>query len=190
MNDNHQYISEAKALTKAFDDEKEPERLREAYLALENVDIYQEPKQKMRNLLRLECLSAWLNMINTMDGSLDKDFDPNAPVEMQVQPPPTSDGTKFPPGTDPARIDDPEAREKYEKAIKVNQEKLANYRTQTYLNRIKDDIVLSAKTFILTTYTPVPSDQLELKTAIEKILEDPARKEDFMGLVKTEDEKK
>src|SRR5207253_830012 len=100
-----------------------------------------------------------------------------------VQPPPTSEGVVYPPGADPDLIDDPKAREQYEKAIAANRAKIRNYRMQTYLGRLKEPIPLGAEVFIRHSYTLAASDQMELKTAIDKIIKDPRRKSDLLKLL-------
>lgn len=184
MTENEKYIKEAKKLVKEFETESEPERLREAYMSLENVVLEQEYDAKVRRRLRRECLTLWLEMVRILDQRLDPNFDPEDVPENLVQPPPTSKGVVYPPGADPALIDDPKAREEYEKAVAANNAKIKNYRLQTQLTRLNEQIPPRAKEFIENSYTASDDDQKELKEAIDQKLENPGRHAEFQKLLK------
>lgn len=183
MSENWKYLNKAKVLIEDFEKEMEPERLREAYLLLENVDLTQENHLRKLHRVRAECLSVWLKMIQLLDRYLDPAFNPDDVIETLVQPPPTLKGVVYPPGTDPKLIDDPKARAKYEQDIAANQEKLRKYRIQIYLNRLNDSISSGTKKFILSSFNSSPSEQFEVKLAIEKIIKNQTRKEDLLRLI-------
>ncbi|NTW91225.1 MAG: hypothetical protein HGA35_04775, partial [Erysipelotrichaceae bacterium] len=65
-----------------------------------------------------------------VDGFLDPDFNPDEVPARLVRPPPTSEGVIFPPGVDPARIQEPGARAQYEKDIAANNAEIAKYNMQ------------------------------------------------------------
>lgn len=183
MTENEKYLKEARARVKDFEDEREPERLREAYMALENIILSQEPDLKERTQLRRDCLYLWLELLQILDKNVDPDFNPeNVPARL-IQPP-TSQGVVYPPGADPALIDDPKARAEYEKAIAANREEANNYRFQIHLGRLNESIPPRAKAFISNSYISIPNDQEELKTAIDRIIKTPERKGELSKLLK------
>ena len=73
-----------------------------------------------------------------------------------------------------------EAQASFEKAIAVNNAKINNYRMQTLLRRLNEDIPPRAEEFIKNSYTSSEADQEELKTTIDKIIEKPDRKADLL----------
>ncbi len=182
--ENEKYLKEAQTRVKEFEKESEPERLREAYMALENVVLEQEYDARIRNRLRGECLTLWLEMVAILDRRLDPEFNPEDLPENLVQPP-TTKGVVYPPGADPALIADPKARAEYEKAVAANNAKINNYRLQTHLKRLNDQIPQRAAEFIENSYTESADDQKELKAAIDRIIENPARHADFSKLLKS-----
>jgi len=185
MTENEKYLKEAQTRVKEFEEKSDPERLREAYAALENVVLEQEYNAKTRHQLRRECLALWLEMVGILDRRLDPKFDSEDLPENLVQPPPTSKGVVYPPGADPALIDDPKAREEYEKAIAANNAKIKNHRLQTLLSRLNEQIPPRAKEFIENSYTASDDDQKELKAAIDRLIVNPARHVEFSKLLKS-----
>jgi hypothetical protein len=183
MNENQKYLNEARELAKQFEDNPEPELLKQAYLALENVLVLEEDEPKIRNQLRTDSLYLWLHLIQLLDRLLDPDFNPDDVPESAVQPPPTSQGIVYPPGADPALLDDPKARAEYKKAIADNEAKTAHYNLQTKLRRLDERITPRAEEFIRNFYTPAPGDQTELKTAIDKTIKAPRRKANLLKLL-------
>ena len=183
MTENQKYLKEAQEHAKEFEDKAEPELLKQAYLALENVLLLEEKDPQVRGQLRTNSLYLWLRLIHLLDHSLDPNFDPDDVPETVVQPPPTSKGVVYPPGADPALIDDPKARAEYKKAIADNQDKTVRYELQTDLRRLDESIAPRAEEFIQNFYTPAPRDQKELKTAIDKTIKEPRRKADLLKLL-------
>jgi len=181
MTDNQKYLNEAQVRTKEFEIELEPERLREAYLALENVTLAQENDPKTRGQVRTDALSLWLHALEVLDRFLDPKFNPQDVPQLGVQPPPTTGGIVYPPGADPAVIDDPTARADYEKAVTANRAKAEHYRLQIGLRRLDERIPPRVEAFIRNSYTSAPDDQKELKTAIDDTIKNPQRK---VGLLK------
>lgn len=183
MNENQKYLKEAQEHAREFEDKPEPELLRQAYLALENVLLLEEDEPKTRGQLRTKSLYLWLHLIQLLDRFLDPNFNPEDVPELAIQPPPTSEGVVYPPGADPALIDDPKARAEYKKAIADNEAKTAHYTLQTKLRRMDERITPRAEDFIRNFYTPAPGDQKELKTAIDKTIKGPRRKADLLKLL-------
>ncbi len=177
MTDNEKHLKEASEFIKAFEKEREPERLREASMELEDVDLRRVHDVKVRHKQRSDCLELWLTIIQTIDKNLDSSFDPEVVLPMKVSPPKLRDGTQLPPGAAPNLIDDPKAREEYEKAIKENRAKQENYPLQTQLRELNEVIPGKVDSFIRGAYTS--SDNVEIKAAIDRILENESRKERF-----------
>ncbi len=183
MTENQKYLDDARGRIREFEAGLEPERLREAYMALENVSLAKEHVSKTRARLRTDSLSLWLGLLQILDHHLDPNFNPEDGPEELVQPPRTSDGVVYPPGADPALIRDPRARAEYEKAIAANRAKVENYRLQIHLRRLDERITQRAKEFIRGSYRPASDDQEELKKAIEETIKDPGRKADLLKLL-------
>lgn len=177
MTDNQKYLKEAETHVAEFEATLEAERLREAYMVLSNVVVVQEPNPETRRQLRKNCLATWLHMLQIVDRLVDPHFNPDDVPENLVQPPPTTGGVVYPPGADPALIADPAARAEYEKRIAANNKKIEGYRLQLQLSRLKERIQLAAVAFIRRSYTASADDQKELKTLVDEMIQNPARKE-------------
>jgi hypothetical protein len=175
MTNNEKYLKDTQAHAKDFEVGLEPERLREAYMALENVILAQEPDTNARIQLRATVLSSWLYLLQILDRFLDPNFNPNDVPEKFVQPPPLMGGVLLRPGADPALIDDPVARAEYEKAIAANRVKAEKYRLQVHLHRLDEQIPQRAEAFICNSYTFAPSDRDEVKAQILKMIKNPLR---------------
>jgi hypothetical protein len=183
MTENQKHLKEAQAHTKAFEDKLEPELLREAYLALENVLLSEEDDPDILRQLRAESLNLWLHLIQLLDRFLDPKFNPGDVPGRVVQPPPTTGGVVYPPGADPALIDDPIARAQYEQEIAANRAKTVHYAMQVKLRRLDERIMPRAEAFIRNSYSSTPSDQAELKTAIDKMITNTQRKAMLINLL-------
>jgi hypothetical protein len=177
MTDNQKYLKEAQVRIKEFEAELEPERLRQAYMALENIILVQEHDNKSRTELRETVLSLWLQFLQILDRFLDSKFNPHDVPNKLIQPPPTTGGVVYPPGADPALIDDPQTRSEYEQAIAANRAKAEYYRLQINLRRLDEQITSRAEAFIRNSYTFTPSDREEAKAAILKTIKNPQRQE-------------
>lgn len=183
MKENQRYLDEARAHTKEFEADLEPERLREAAMALQNVILTRVHDPATRRQLRRESLSLWLYFLQLLDRFLDPKFNPDDVPGEGVQPPPTSGGVLYGPGADPALVDDPTARAEYEKAIAANRAKADRYRLQIHLRRLNGRIASQAEAFVRNSYTSDPGDQKELRAAIDEIIKDPHRKASLLKLL-------
>ena len=67
MNENQKYLKEAREHAKGFEDNLEPELLKQAYLALENVLVLEEDGPEIRGQLRTDSLYLWLDLIGLLD---------------------------------------------------------------------------------------------------------------------------
>ncbi len=164
----------AAALVAEFDKEKDPEKLQAAADLLVEVDLSKEEEGLKRLALRGETLQAWLTLLAAIDKNLDPRFDPNDRPGVNVSPPP-SGGVQYPPGVDPSKIQDPQARQQYETAIKQNRAKAVNYRLQTKLRRLDERLTPNVERFIRLSYTTVPGDQRQLDDAVKKLIANPQR---------------
>lgn len=177
MADNQKLLNQAGAYIKKFEAKPEPTDLQEAYMALENIILSDESDIKSRNHIRATTLSSWLHMLALLDRLLDPDFSAQDIPEKKIQPPPTSAGVIYPPGADPALIDDPKTRSEYEKAIAKNLTNSEQYRRQVHLRRLDERIMPKAEAFIANAYTFAPDDRKEAKTAILETIANPLRQE-------------
>lgn len=183
MTGNQKQLKEVAARAKAFETEREPERLREAFLALDDVVLAQEADPEERALLRAAVLGWWLQLLQTLDEHLDPAFDPKDKPQVLVEPPPTSSGAVLRPGADPALIDDPAARAAYEKAIAENRKKAERYRMNVHLGRLNQQVTPRSEVFIRSAYTKSVADQAEVRAAVEKTIENPARKAALLAVL-------
>lgn len=175
MTDNEKLLKEAQARAIAFEAELDPERLRESYLALENVILGQEHNTGARTRLRAAALSMWLRLLQVLDRYLDPGFDPEETPEDLVQPPPIPGGAVLRPGAAPASIGDPQARAEYEEAIAANRAKAQHYRLQIKLRRLDERIYARAEAFIRGSFSFAPEDRQEASAAILKSINNPQR---------------
>lgn len=187
MTENEKHLQEAEVYMRKFESEMEPERLREAYDALVDINLAQEHDPKDRVRIRSRSLSLWLFLIQTIDRFWDPNFDPNDVPETLVQPPATAGGIVYPPGADPAVIEDPKARAQYEQEITANRAKADRYRLQVELRRINERISEGCQIFVHRSYTSSSGDKTELRTNIEKIIKEPHRRASLLKtLVETQ----
>jgi hypothetical protein len=180
MTENNKYLQQAAAAIKAFETEKEPERLREAYVALENVNIMGEHIIKVRNQVRKTCLYLWLDLLQILDHYRDPKFEPKDVPSKLVDPPKGPGGEVLRPGTNPASISDPKERAAYEKAIADNRKKIENYRLQVQFGRLNDRIVTAAELFIRTYCVSSEKDRGELRVAIDAAIKTEKQKSDLL----------
>jgi hypothetical protein len=174
--DNEKHLKQAADLIKAFNTEREPERLREATLELDEVDLRRVSDKKLRHKQRAQCLELWLTVINTVDKNLDANFDPDFSPPLKVSPPPLKDGTVLMPGADPKLIDDPKAREEYEKAIKENRAKQEASLIQTQLRELNERLPSKFDSYVQRVFTRSDEDKAEIRAAIDRIIENETRR--------------
>jgi hypothetical protein len=182
MTDNQKHLAEAQARSMEFVDTREPERLREAFLALEEVHPAEELDPGLRAQVRSAALAVWLELLALLDRSLDPGFDPSDVPPKRVEPPPLPGGVQLPPGAEPGRIPDPAARAEYEQAIAANRARAEHYRQQIHLRRLDERMPPRVDAFITGSYLATPRDQAELRAAIDRKIQDPRRKAHLMGL--------
>ena len=182
MTNNLNYIKKSQALVKRFEEEQDPEFLSAAYIELQKVNIRNEKDLTVLMHVRVEALLQWLKLIKILDDHIDPAFDINEGGTLKVLPKTNYNGVDYPSWVDPASIDANAAAE-FRKASEENDKKLDDFNLQVSFSRLNQHIPRLAKTFVHKNYTGLPTDQLELKTTIEKTLKNPARKEDFLTLL-------
>lgn len=177
ITDNEKRLANATELIRLFETEREPERLRESSIELENVDLRRVNDKKVREDQRGRCLALWLTLVRSVDRNLDPSYDPDDSPPLKVDPPPLKDGTKLWPGADPKLIDDPKAREEYEKAIVANRERQEKVLFQSQLHELDQPLFDKAIAFIRRNYAENERDSV--KVTIEKTIESESRKQLF-----------
>jgi hypothetical protein len=183
MTENQRYLNEAQNRVKEFETEREPERLRESSMALENIVLAQEHDPRIRAELRSNSLSAWLHLLGIVDRFLDPNFKVEDKPESLVQPPSIPGGVVLRPGADPALIPDPKARAQYERAIAANRANADRYGLQIDLLRLNEGLSQRAEAFIRSSYTSAKRDQEELSNSIGEIIKDQKRKARLLELL-------
>ena len=165
MTNNSNYLKKAQQLIKKFDEEKDTEYLEQASIELQKVRPGKETNLHTLAEVRLSGLVQWLSLLQVIDGNSQPGFDANENVSINV----------------PLRRD--VSNEERKKAVEENNKKVDMQNMQVRFARLNQRLTPLAKTYIRKNYTGLPTDQLELKTWIEKTLKDPARKEDFLKLL-------
>jgi lipoprotein-anchoring transpeptidase ErfK/SrfK len=175
---NGKHMSETTARAAAqlaeFEQKKEPFCLQAASDLLERIDLAKEADAMKRLALRRETLETWLALVALIDRNLDPNFNPQDLPSTGVAPPRVGN-VSYPPGADPKVIADPQARQRYEEALKQNTQKAENYRIQTWLKRFDESISPKAERFVRMSYTTVPGDQREVTETVKKLIKNPQR---------------
>jgi lipoprotein-anchoring transpeptidase ErfK/SrfK len=175
---NGKHMSETTARAAAqlaeFEQKKEPFCLQAASDLLERIDLAKEADAMKRLTLRRETLETWLALLALIDRNLDPNFNPQDLPSTGVAPPRVGN-VSYPPGADPKVIADPQARQRYEEALKQNTQKAENYRIQTWLKRFDESISPKAERFVRMSYTTVPGDQREVTETVKKLIKNPQR---------------
>ncbi len=167
MSSNKKYLDDTRVLIVEFEKELDPDKLLEAFGALQNVVLAKEAESGERQQVRRGALVLWLALFEAAHRHVDDGFNPDDVPELNIQPPATSGGVVYPPGADPALIDDPAARKKYEIDIAESRRKAVWYRLQTTLRRTNGRIRKQLRDFIVESYTQTESDQNEMFNTIE-----------------------
>ncbi|PYS89486.1 MAG: hypothetical protein DMF62_07105 [Acidobacteria bacterium] len=179
--ENEKRLKRAEELIGSYSSEREPESLREASIELENVDLRKVHDRSVRIKQREQCLDLWLRLVQTIETNLDPTFDPTDVRPLNVAPPPLKNGTKLWPGADPALIDDPKAREEYEKAIKENREKQEKALIQPQLQELDPQVMQKTAKFVRNNYPD--EERAGAKATIEKTIENEARRSRLYKLI-------
>jgi len=183
MSDNQVLLQTARDAETAFAARRDPDQLTRAVEALENVQWREPLHLPERGRLRRETLDAWLHLVRLVDDALDPDFDPGRLPELAVQPPPTRDGIVYPPGADPALIEDPDSRDRYARELADNRAYAEHYRLQSRLRPLEERVVDACSAFIKDSYRGNPADEREAKAAIQAVIKSPRRRAALLSLL-------
>ncbi|MFL6469189.1 MAG: hypothetical protein ACJ72Z_14625, partial [Pyrinomonadaceae bacterium] len=94
---------------------------------------------------------------------------------------PLKNGTKLWPGADPALIDDPKAREEYEKAIKENRAKQEKALIQPQLQELDPQVMQKTAQFVRKNYRE--EERADVRRAIERVIENEQRIARLLSLI-------
>lgn len=137
-----------------------------------------QEKQKLRE----RKIELWLKLLNECDEMIDPEFDPNDVPQLNVAPPP---GTGLSAGASPSAIKDPQLRQEYERAIRLNAEKAGRYHVQEKLRDCERNWSAKVTRYITSQYTTDESDVKELDRLVERYLSSKARKQQLKDLLRT-----
>ncbi len=183
MSDNQAFLQTARDAAAQFRARKDPDALTRVVEALENVQWREPLHLPERRRLRHAALDGWLHLVALVDDALDPNFDPAQVPQIGVQPPPTASGIVYPPGVDPALIDDPDSRARYAQAVADNTAYAEQYRLQSRLQRLQERILEACSAFIQDGYSGDPNDHGEASTAIQAAIKTPKRRAELLSLL-------
>ena len=165
-----------------FAQTKAPERIQDAIESLEDIEPSEITTPPDVRLTRREVLKAWFQVLATIDGSLDPNFNPDDVPSMSVAPPP-SGGASFPPGVDPQAIHDPKARSDYEVALAKNRKKADDYNLQTQLRLLDPKATGDVERFVQAHFHSIPEDRKEIDEVADEVSLDKKREARILGLL-------
>ena len=150
----------------AFRKAREMTELRNAANLIERIDVATLPEFQDRQAARSAKLSLWLILFDTIDSAKDPKFDPaDVPAARVLVPPGTAMKPGFPIVT-PEGIADPEARRRYDEAVRENAEKTTRYRFQKELRQLDSELTSRADAYITTAHLKSPQSLTEMNQAI------------------------
>jgi hypothetical protein len=112
-------------------------------------------------------LRLWMAVLGRFKRDLDPKFDPAHPPSMTVAPPKVGNA-QFPPGVRPGDIKDPEARKKYEAAVKENERRVEQYKQQSKLHQMHATVVQSAVTSLRDVRDTLGMAVADITAALQK----------------------
>ncbi len=150
----------------AFRKTGELTELRNAANLIERIEITAVDEFDDRKAARTAKLSLWLKLLDTIDSAKDPKFDPADMPAARITVPP---GTPMKPGVpvvSPEGIADPEARRKYDEAVKANAEKTKRYRSQKELRQLDSELTPRADAYIASAHLKSMQSLKEMNEAI------------------------
>jgi hypothetical protein len=142
------YNSILKKILRAFEDEREPERMQEALQLLEKTAQSVPPECNTPE----EVFAAWLLFFETIERYKDPEWDPDNVPTTGTPPPDTEDGIAYPSHVDPDAIHDPVAKAQYKAMLESDKNDAEYYRMQLLLRRIEGHAVVSLKQWLHTIH--------------------------------------
>jgi hypothetical protein len=185
---NAESLKQIEAYLSKFDAEQDSYVLAPARRLLESVQWRAERDPTRRAEVRARSLTGWLRLLAILDGFLDPAFDKDDVPVLNISPPSYAGegGVDLMPDTDPDLIVDPAVRAQYVAAVAANREKQKRYALQATLRRMNEGfnaLPQWVEAFIRHEYASDPGDQAELRTAIDQIITNPARKAGLLKLL-------
>jgi len=141
---------------------------------IERLPLAEETDLPERQKMRRQKLELWLKLLNECDQLIDQQFDPNDVPQINIAPPPN---TGLSAGASPIAIKDPQLRQEYERAIRLNAEKAERYHIQEKLRDYDKDWSAKANAYMKTQYTSNAQDVAEINALIDRNVANKYRKE-------------
>ena len=142
------------------------ESLSKAVQALESIEKT-EPSQAPPLEVRSRGALAWITLFRHIDQHLDPNFDPNDVPSVNVVPPETSKGVKYPSGVDPKAISDAKARKKYSELLTQNRAKLEHYNFQHQLRRVNQRALEGFHEYAKHSFSSIRADSAEFRRILD-----------------------
>jgi hypothetical protein len=142
------------------------EALNKAVRALEGVERT-EPATAPPLEVRSRGALAWITLFRHLDQHLDPNFDPNDSPSLNVSPPATSKGVKYPSGVDPKAIPDAKARAKYIELLDQNRAKAEQYNFQHQLRQVNERALEGFHEYAKHAFAFSRSDSAELHRILD-----------------------
>lgn len=161
-----EHIKVAQQRLEEFKRTRSVESLSNAVHALEGIEKT-EPSQAPPLDVRSRGALAWITVFRHIDQYLDPNFDPNDVPSINVVPPATSKGVKYPSGVDPSAISDPKARAKYSDLLKENRAKSEQYSFQHQLRRVNERALEGFHEYAKHFFASSRADSAELRRILD-----------------------
>lgn len=120
---------------------------------------------------------AFLHVWQRIEDALDEDY---GPTDLPVENVDIPEGVVGFPGMLPERVDDPNLRVEYEKAIRANEKKIDIYNKLIRLQNNKKMYFRVVKNYLVSTYSIAPYDNRELQDLVETYVKDRDTRKQFM----------
>ena len=142
------------------------EALTNAVRALEGIEKT-EPSKAPPLDVRSRGALAWITLFRHIDQYLDPNFDPNDVPSVNVIPPATSKGVKYPSGVDPNAISDAKARAKYTGLLNQNRAKSEQYNFQHQLRRVNERALEGFHEYAKHSFSSIRADSAEFRRILD-----------------------
>jgi hypothetical protein len=161
-----EHIQVAQKRLEEFERTHSLEALSNAVQALEGIEKT-EPSQAPPLEVRSRGALAWITLFRHIDQYLDPNFDPNDLPSVNVIPPATSRGVRYPSGVDPSAISDAKARTKYSELLNQNRAKLEQYNYQHHLRRVNERALEGFHEYAKHFFSHSRADLAELRRILD-----------------------
>jgi hypothetical protein len=161
-----EHIRVAQQRLEEFERTHSLETLNHAVQALEGIE-QTEPLQTPPPEVRSRGTLAWVTLFRHIDQYLDPNFDPSDVPSVNVIPPATSKGVKYPSGVDPNAIPDSKARTKYIELLNQNRAKLEHYNFQHRLGLVNQRALEGFHQYTKHSFAPGGAGSAELRRILD-----------------------